>query len=916
VTFRLDKLHPQATDHHFWQVLIACSAQEFLEHGLALIASLELESPDGRVLIWIADASSELGVGHAFRNLGRQVRSLHLYRVTAGAVDAEQTPQVQELQVLQEVLSNTRMPTLLLGARSIVRRDLTLLPVELQKCDVAVYESFKQPRLSRRVEVGALWVQLNDRTLLFLEQLQDRMKKVAQRKGGALEAADLRRATFLTLTLCRRFIKFAGLPKRYADWKCGPKSFIWLCPPGLNPSESFRTEVERLKTALAEPVDGVVFFPKQDVGTKNPLVDNQLKTRVRRLGRPGRQYWRHAARLVLELTRRQGIKARIVVLPQWEILGERLAEPGVKRFVLPHINAAQTGSDRTWTYMQEILPDLFTFDPRGWGASATYYGASGWDKVASTSRADALVVELTQARTTKAPQRVAHTATVVAPYDVLVPLQVPGDESLQFHSDCSLEQFVDAVLGFASATGKRLLIKKHPFDQTVLASAIQARVDPNLVQVTDEGHIHDLIQRAEAVCVINSGVGFEAMLYDKPVFVFGRAIYDEVVCKVGPESLIDRYEGVVNEPVEARRARYRRFMERYVYEIGFKLDQSTLNLARDRLGPTMEEPNPVLERIEAERGLQLNGIKLQKVPPSDRRWLKLKGMLLLKGSQWAKRWRMYRARAEKKVDRVFYTRLKSWRLKPLPADLFQGKTVALVGNAGSIRGTAQGLEIDAHDIVIRMNLGHPLMVRKDVDIESIDPHWIAGCFEDRLTVGMDRHYILKAEAPKELLERCTNVRDVGRRTDVWSCSTKDTSRQLFFGGHFQGAHFVACHPNYAHLHMDLITQHRVMKMPQEAYQNLRDRYEIEPTSGLIWFEYLRQTEVKSLDMYGFDFFDSKHVNRATQTLSAAQGKWPHSPQDERRHVLHYAEIDPRIEVHAGSDRKAEGHMRQLNTTSR
>lgn len=914
VSFRLVKLQPDITDHHFWQIFVACSGQEFVENGLSLVASLELESPDCRVLIWIADDAAVEGVEDVLQALRQHVRSLNIYRVLASSSTSDSSLEVRRYQALRDVLRSTRQPTFMLDVRALVRRDLTLLPVELQKCDVAVYQSFKQPRVARRVETGALWIQLNDRSLLFLDQLIERLQKVARRKGGRLEIDDLRRAMFWTLTLCRSFIKFTGLPKRYLDWKCGQKSFVWIRFGDASWDESAQGEALRLRQALLEPVNCLVVFPKQDVGTKNPLVDNQLKTRVRRLSRPGRQYWRHAARLVAELAARQGFRPRVIAVPQWEILGDRLNEPGIERFVLPHINAAQTGSDRTWTYMQEILPDLFTFDRQGWGASATQYASAQWQEVGSTSRAEALVAQLTDKRVTKAPQRAADKPLSIAPFDVLVPLQVPGDESLQFHSTCTLEAFVDAVLAFATATGKRLLIKRHPFDQTGLADSIIARSAPPLVQVTDQGHVHDLIQRAEAVFVINSGVGFEAMLYDKPVLVFGRAVYDSVVCKVDPGTVIERYEAAVNEPVELRRARYRQFIEWYVYRIAYKLDRPVLNLAEDRLGPVHEEPNPIFDRLDAEQGLSLSGLKLQTVPATERQWLRLRGLMLLKSAQLVKRWRMLRTRAEKKFDRVIYTRWKSWRLRPMPTDFFDGKRVALVGNAGSIRGSAQGEAIDAHDIVVRMNIGHPLTVRKDVDVSCIDPKWIDGCFEDHLTVGMDRHYVLKREAPVDLIERFTHARDVGLRTDVWSCSTKDTSRQLFFGERFQGAHFVACHPNYAHLDMELIVRHKVMRLGSASYQSLRDRYEIEPTSGLIWFEYLRRSALKSLDLYGFDFFESKHVNRATQTLSAAQGKWPHSPEDERRHVLHYADQDPRIHVH-GKASNGDALLKASNATA-
>ena len=40
--------------------------------------------------------------------------------------------------------------------------------------------------------------------------------------------------------------------------------------------------------------------------------------------------------------------------------------------------------------------------------------------------------------------------------------------------------------------------------------------------------IHDLIAAAEIVVTVNSGVGMETVLHQKPVYAFGRANYSEI----------------------------------------------------------------------------------------------------------------------------------------------------------------------------------------------------------------------------------------------------------------------------------------------------------------------------------------------------------------------------------------------------
>lgn len=67
-------------------------------------------------------------------------------------------------------------------------------------------------------------------------------------------------------------------------------------------------------------------------------------------------------------------------------------------------------------------------------------------------------------------------------------------------------------------------------------------------------------------------------------------------------------------------------------------------------------------------------------------------------------------------------------MRPI-ADLVAGKTVALVGNAASILREQHGESIDAHQIVIRMNLGlpeqigRPVLIGRRTDIWATAKYW-------------------------------------------------------------------------------------------------------------------------------------------------------------------------------------------------
>lgn len=85
-----------------------------------------------------------------------------------------------------------------------------------------------------------------------------------------------------------------------------------------------------------------------------------------------------------------------------------------------------------------------------------------------------------------------------------------------------VEQVADAL-----PPGHDLVLKEHPMSvgRNSLTLLRRLRTRPNVRLVKPTKSTHELIQRAEAVAVISSTVGLEALLYEKPVLTLGQPFY-------------------------------------------------------------------------------------------------------------------------------------------------------------------------------------------------------------------------------------------------------------------------------------------------------------------------------------------------------------------------------------------------------
>ena len=113
------------------------------------------------------------------------------------------------------------------------------------------------------------------------------------------------------------------------------------------------------------------------------------------------------------------------------------------------------------------------------------------------------------------------------PYILLID-QIYGDLSLEY-GDANDSSFMQ-MFEFAEKNwpDHKIVIKVHPdvinyekkgcFDESIF-------LKDNVIVVSEIGQINKLIEFSDAVCVVTSQVGFEALIYDKDVHVFGRPFY-------------------------------------------------------------------------------------------------------------------------------------------------------------------------------------------------------------------------------------------------------------------------------------------------------------------------------------------------------------------------------------------------------
>lgn len=179
------------------------------------------------------------------------------------------------------------------------------------------------------------------------------------------------------------------------------------------------------------------------------------------------------------------------------------------------------------------LPNSMFFDPNGFNADSSSYDEKYWNIPLSSEKQLATMryineerynAEALEAQASRISRNQLRRVLRINPGKkvLFVPLQTSSDTVIKYFCGREVPTF-EAFLHLVQEVANTLpadwclVIKKHPL--------MKNSHDFQNVLIADDYNIKDLLELADCVLLINSGVGLISMLFDKPVLYTGEVFY-------------------------------------------------------------------------------------------------------------------------------------------------------------------------------------------------------------------------------------------------------------------------------------------------------------------------------------------------------------------------------------------------------
>ena len=282
-----------------------------------------------------------------------------------------------------------------------------------------------------------------------------------------------------------------------------------------------------------------ILFPRLDVTFKEGPVPE-----ARGAIPPIRVHWQRMGDRLLQAHRNKKDDVQFIEKPLWQFTPEFVESLGADVVYIPHKSSdtfpiAAICKTEVRYYMQSVFPWQFYIDSKGFAGGASFYPFS-FDKDRQIPPGS-FYAEM-QARAalgdSKFEQPPSQQLNLPKEY-FFFPCQIPHDETIKYHSDVSV---LDALVATCEATRELnipLIVKGHPVNPGSMAPLFQEARRFDHVIWTNNVSIHDLIPKAKAVIVVNSGTGMETLLHKTPIVTFGRCEYDCVSNKATTDNIVD-----------------------------------------------------------------------------------------------------------------------------------------------------------------------------------------------------------------------------------------------------------------------------------------------------------------------------------------------------------------------------------------
>jgi hypothetical protein len=373
-------------------------------------------------------------------------------------------------------------------------------------------------------------------------------------------------------------VKVGNIDKRYIDWTFSADSFIWQAkgerkrndPHFLMLSQILsesKAETQKKVSSFRKLLNKfdhshrpvVILLPRLDLSWKKPT--NSSISPVAEDVLDLRMYWVRFVTKLAYACEIAGASVEIKQIPLWDIDRRLVDSLDANLVLVPHRCSIdfEAGLTPVLFYMQEYFRWMFVVDPQGWSAASSVYPISQEftesNEIPSsyqyyrTKLADGdMPSKFAQPRahriTSNKFNKVWHgikslfyrvcgslqSLPAGKISKVFFPLQIRHDQSIQYFSDYAFDDVLHSIVEWGRMKGVEIHLKPHPANPKLMQKYISCYPQTSLLLWRDE-NIHDLIDECDAVFVVNSGVGFEALLHAKPIVMFGRAEYDCVAIR-------------------------------------------------------------------------------------------------------------------------------------------------------------------------------------------------------------------------------------------------------------------------------------------------------------------------------------------------------------------------------------------------
>jgi len=354
---------------------------------------------------------------------------------------------------------------------------------------------------------------------------------------------------------------------QFMDWEFIEGTSIWTGkgprkfnnPKYVTKKQSYKLRIEGVNSVLLKPRLDIP-FKKFGLERRNPNPLPEI-----------RKHWENFANNVAaDLT---------IEMPRWTF--NSTVESYFRettQFLVPHVEKHNWGGgDNTRFYMQTVFPWLFTVDRKGWGGGAAFLNTFDQTKKYYSKLPFDVMRRYMKSGASKFPQPTGRKFDMGNNF-IFIPLQLPHDETIKYHSRISVETFVKALCEWSEASPDRprLLFKGHPVNLESMSPLkdIISKYEKS-VYVIDVS-IHDIIPKAAATYVINSGVGQEAMLHDATVVCFGRAEYEGAVINGNIDSLDDVWKEVNRTVQSQKEEMHRRWYDWYLNDVTYDSNEKII----------------------------------------------------------------------------------------------------------------------------------------------------------------------------------------------------------------------------------------------------------------------------------------------------------------------------------------------------